>query len=295
MTHSDPISQLDATLETLQTLAGRLKNSSGIHQIDIDLLQQKTRELYEQILALQPGSTAVQAEEPASPATVEDQPEPQHFTSQSQEEKIIDEEEVELEEAKSEELESAQPEPQPPVEEDVRDREETEEETTEVRTETEDAVEPEEKLAEEPVTEPEEDHETVYEDVAIEQGPEQEDRQELAETQPKTTLDLFSVSSDDSLGSVLQQSNQPNLGERLEHSRVGDLREGIGINDKFQFINELFNGDMDQYNKVLDELNHFQSLQGALTYLSELSVQHDFSKTGMAFQKMKALLVKKYA
>ena len=115
-------------------------------------------------------------------------------------------------------------------------------------------------------------------------------------SQPKTTLDLFANTGDDSLGTALSQhSTKPNLGEKLEHAPVGDLREAIGINDKFQFINELFNGDMDQYNKVLDELNSFASLQGALTYLSELSVQYDFQKAGMAFQRLKALLNKKYA
>ena len=147
---------------------------------------------------------------------------------------------------------------------------------------------------EEPMAETVESQEEVYEDVMIEKASDIPPQEEPVEPGTKSTLDLFSEAQDDSLATVLQKSNPPNVGERLEHSHVGDLREGIGINDKFQFINELFNGDMDQYNRTLDELNNFSSLQVALTYLSELSVQYDFQKTGMAFQKLKALLDKKY-
>ncbi len=255
MTHSDPISQFEATLETLHSLTGKIKGASGIHQIDIDLLQQKTRELYEQILALEPVSfKSVDVEETLPPP----ESEPENIApSQPIEESIPEEEkepevEKEMEEPVSEIVEASQPE--------------------------------EDEIQEE-----------VYEDVVIEQVSGEYRQEEPVMARPKTTLDLFSESHDDSLGAALsQKSNHTDLGERLEHAMVGDLREAIGINEKFQFINELFNGDLEQYNKVLDELNSFSSLQGALTYLSELSVQYDFQKSGMAFQRLKALLDKKY-
>ncbi len=36
---------------------------------------------------------------------------------------------------------------------------------------------------------------------------------------------------------------------------VNDLRTLIGINEKFMFMNELFDGDLDEYNVTLDALN----------------------------------------
>src|SRR5690606_18860242 len=34
-----------------------------------------------------------------------------------------------------------------------------------------------------------------------------------------------------------------------------DLRKNIGLNDKFQFISELFNKNVEQYESMLDEVN----------------------------------------
>lgn len=262
MTHSDSILMLEATLETLRKLTARMKGASGIHQIDIDLLQQKTRELYEQIILLEPLPFHLQPEPQPEP-----QPQPENPASSQPEEKIIEDEEIELEEAKKDETE-----PEPEQEEPVSE------------------------TADDEIPVPENVPQEVYEDVVIEKVTE-ENAQEVPEiSEPKSTLDLFSESEDDSLGAALEhQATRPNVGEKLEHSPVGDLREAIGINDKFQFVNELFNGDLELYNKVLNELNDFSSLQGALTYLSELTVQYDLKKSGTAFQRLKALLSKKYA
>ncbi|MBE0649974.1 MAG: hypothetical protein IH595_03940 [Bacteroidales bacterium] len=285
MTHSDSISQLETTLETLQSLTEKMKESSGIHQLDIDLLQQKTRELYEQILALQPVSFESVGDKNEMTAPLENKPE---FETEQQ---------VEIEQ------ETEMTAEQQPVVENIQVEEKSEEEfiideVVEPEAEPASEVFPVEVEKEEVVEESEENHEEVYEDVVMEkvsQEPPQAKPNESVIMQQKTTFDLFTDSQENTLATVLQKSNRTNLGEKLEHSHIGDLREAIGINDKFQFINELFNGDMDQYNKVLDELNNFSNLQGALTYLSELSVQYDFQKTGMAFQKLKAMLDKKYA
>ena len=287
MGYSDSISQLENILDKLQSLTNRMKNSSGIHQIDIDLLQQKTRDLYEQILVLEPvafkqDEEVTASENETSGAYIESEPEAENMEPPQSEEQILEEEEIELEEAKTQEVKQeaelqqepeSQPDPEPVPEKTIADPVNYEE------PEKEDFQEQE-----------------SYEDVQVENAEGEPIPVEVEVSQPKTTLDLFANTGDESLGAALsQQATQPNLGEKLEHAPVGDLREAIGINDKFQFINELFNGDMDQYNKVLDELNSFASLQGALTYLSELSVQYDFQKTGMAFQRLKALLNKKYA
>ena len=262
MTHSDSILQFEATLETLRLLTDKMKGASSIHQIDIDLLQQKTREIYEQILMLEPASfQPVKAKETLPPP----EPDPENIILHPP----VDENISEIE---------AKPEVEPEVE--------AETEQEEIVSEIFEVSEPE----------PDEIGEEVFEDIVMERVS-GENRQEMsAQLQPKTTLDLFSESHDESLGAVLnQRSNHTDLGERLKNSPVGDLREAIGINDKFQFVNELFNGDLGQYNKVLDELNNFTSLQGVLTYLSELSVQYDFQKSGVAFQNLKSLLDTKYA
>jgi hypothetical protein len=42
-----------------------------------------------------------------------------------------------------------------------------------------------------------------------------------------------------------------------------DIRSFIGINDKFLFIRELFNGDSVQYNECLEEINRTNSIKEA--------------------------------
>jgi len=112
---------------------------------------------------------------------------------------------------------------------------------------------------------------------------------------PKTTLDLFSEPPVASLGESLAENKQHALGEKLQQGPIHDLREAIGINDKFVFINDLFNGDLEKYNKVLDELNSFSSLKGAQTYLIELSVQHQWNEESPTFLKLVHILERKFA
>lgn len=244
MNQSNPFVQIETTLQTLYSITNKIKGSPAFQKIDIDLLLQKTRELYEHILNLEvaplppvenPEAFQNQKSQPTSTVSI---PKP----------KIAREEENN---PKATITFSASP-------------------TGTVTIETQ----------------------------KDEANNKQSGHSEIEETlvpPHKTTLDLFSAAMDDSLGEALSHQTQPDVGEKLKNSHIKDLREAIGINDKFQFINELFNGDLGQYNKVLDELNNFSNLQGSLTYLSELSVQYNFHKSGTAFQRLKALLEKKYA
>lgn len=85
------------------------------------------------------------------------------------------------------------------------------------------------------------------------------------------------------------------LGERLQTSPISDLREAIGINDKFIFINQLFKGDMERYNRILDELNGFSSLKGAQTYLTELAVQYQWNTEDPAYLKLADMIERKFS
>ncbi len=58
--------------------------------------------------------------------------------------------------------------------------------------------------------------------------------------------------------------------EKLQHKRIADLKAAIGINEKFQFINELFDGNMKEYNVAVDQVNNFSSQSEAESYLSNL-------------------------
>ena len=60
------------------------------------------------------------------------------------------------------------------------------------------------------------------------------------------------------------------MAEKLQHKRIADLKAAIGINEKFQFINELFDGNMKEYNCAVDQVNNFSSHSEAESYIANL-------------------------
>ncbi|MFN8291449.1 MAG: hypothetical protein U0U70_14425 [Chitinophagaceae bacterium] len=64
------------------------------------------------------------------------------------------------------------------------------------------------------------------------------------------------------------------LVERLKETPVKDLRKAIGINDRFLFINELFRGDENMYERCIKTINSFNIYAEAEYWISrELKVK----------------------
>jgi len=117
---------------------------------------------------------------------------------------------------------------------------------------------------------------------------------ESARPPVKTTLDLFAQSGAESIASRFGADDDPSIAARMQKAKINDLRSAIGINDKFLFINDLFRGNMQQYNKVLDELNDFKSLGGAQTYLMELKVEHQWDAESNAFNRLSHFVERRF-
>lgn len=273
---SEPsLKNIEATAEALLAFIRKIKELESITVADRDLLLQEARNLYGKLLLLE---TTTEELKPSVSVTEqpEEIPEPEH--SEPVAEETMPEAEVE------EEIETTT---EPEVPETVEEESTPEMSETEVLEE--DVVaEPEPEGTPEPVT-PVQETENKTEEEVPEPVVAQEEPKEV-----KTTMDLFSDSPEDSLGTTFARQKQPSVGEVVNH-QIADLREAIGINDKFLFINELFNGDMSRYNKVLDELNQFSGLPGSLTYLSELSVQFNWHKDQTAYKRFEEVLQKKFS
>jgi hypothetical protein len=59
------------------------------------------------------------------------------------------------------------------------------------------------------------------------------------------------------------------ISSRSQSKPVTDLRSSIGLNDKFLFIKELFNGRPDKYNQCIDKLNEASSFEEAMKFIEE--------------------------
>ena len=84
------------------------------------------------------------------------------------------------------------------------------------------------------------------------------------------------------------------LAAKLQNRPVGDLKSAIGINDKFLFVNELFGGSMEKYNRSIENLNDIQAYNGALIYLDELKVELQWNSSNMAYKKLSDLVKLKF-
>lgn len=109
----------------------------------------------------------------------------------------------------------------------------------------------------------------------------------------QTAYDLFSTTSEDAVSKQFASGEEQSVGEKMQKTQVENIREAIGINEKFLFINELFNGDMTRYNKILDEINELTTNKGVETYILELKVQSQWGDDNEAYHKLKELCARK--
>jgi hypothetical protein len=58
-------------------------------------------------------------------------------------------------------------------------------------------------------------------------------------------------------------------GRRIESRFVQNLRKAINLNDKFRYQKELFGGNVELMNKVIDQLDAMGSLEEAMTYVQQ--------------------------
>ena len=59
-------------------------------------------------------------------------------------------------------------------------------------------------------------------------------------------------------------------------SSIKDIKSAIGINEKFQFINQLFNGDAKKYHTIIDEINSSPSSEIAMNRIRLISESNNW-------------------
>lgn len=103
----------------------------------------------------------------------------------------------------------------------------------------------------------------------------------------------FELSTPETLGERMMRDDH-SLAAKFQQNPVRDLREVIGINDKFLFVNELFGGSMEKYTKSIENLNDLKTLNGAMIYLNELKIELQWNSSNEAYQKLAELVRRKF-
>ncbi|MDR2910760.1 MAG: hypothetical protein LBV47_05285 [Bacteroidales bacterium] len=83
-----------------------------------------------------------------------------------------------------------------------------------------------------------------------------------------------------SLNDVLEDCNK--LEFKLSNRPVNNIQVAIGINDRFQYIRELFGGSSEKYTNTVILLDSMNSINDALSYLQQ-NFKWENSETGLKF------------
>lgn len=77
--------------------------------------------------------------------------------------------------------------------------------------------------------------------------------------------------------------------------KFADFRTIIGINDKFTYINDLFEKDMRSYNEFINTLNKIEDLDEAQNFVQETATKYGWNKESMAVQLFMSAYKRRYS
>jgi hypothetical protein len=67
------------------------------------------------------------------------------------------------------------------------------------------------------------------------------------------------------------------LVERMQKTKIQDLKTAIGLNQKFLFMNYLFEGENTSYNEAIEKLNAMPTIADARHYIRELAYVYNWN------------------
>ena len=270
------IFQIEEVLNKMSNQVGFLiRNKKLINQLDLDLLMENTRKLYDTLC-----SVKCNMDVDSIPMEV------QEFRNSGDEEFAV-EDELENEELESDEIEDEYEEFESDFDDDIE--EDLEEDFC--------------------ASETQEFKDMETEELEGYEGEDEVDEQELDDSKASELEDSVPQEAEDSgiraykkvytiephtLGDKLEAAEDTSLAARLQRKPVADLAAAIGINDKFLLLNELFGGSMEKYNKSIRALNNFSTLLGAKTYMSELQIEFQWDCESDAYKKLDNLVERRF-
>jgi hypothetical protein len=108
---------------------------------------------------------------------------------------------------------------------------------------------------------------------------------------PQALIDLFSTSgapqkvndTKSVVDKMTEQKPPEIIADKFGKKKIAGLSQAIGINEKFFFINELFEGNMKDYKSAIDALDQSESLENALENIETLTKKHGWDKSMEAY------------
>ncbi len=272
----DSMSDIKQLLLRLNSQVSRLEElKNDIPKIEIDITLELLRRMYEQLILVQ----QLKNEPETIPEKV-DEPLPESLHQ-----------EVDIPEPESTE-------PEPVMEAETVVFEEPVEEIAKIE------ALPIQAVLEEPMPEPEVIPEIKTESEYLQPAPEPEPVLTEPVKPVKTpVLDLFAnetiadkyKDNGNSLADkIKEQKKDTSVAEKIQAVKVTDIKSVIGINEKFLFINKLFDGSLKDYNNALENLNNFENMDQVNNYLRILSETFRWDPNNQALGIFKNLIGRRF-
>jgi len=103
------------------------------------------------------------------------------------------------------------------------------------------------------------------------------------EPETKTVVDVIS-----------EDIQKESVADKIQkQSKVENLKDAIGINEKFFFINELFDGNLNEYNEAIESLNTINSMDESVSLLENLSNKYNWQSNADAVEQLKQFVERK--
>ena len=283
----------------------RVCQSETVSQLDIDVLRQKMREMYDFLLSADYLET--KNEEKQVKEEIVELPEITPVVEIKQEEEkveieIVEEEKIEVKEEIKEEEKVEIKEEVKEIELEIEAEPEQEEEKIEEVEQEEPIKEQEPVKEEEPIVE-EEEVKVVEKEIEFEIEPEPEVKPEAPKT--SSVLDYlhnnimkdgdFKHTTKEKIDTTLDLfKSQPSIAESFENKTRSDLRTAIGVGEKFMFINDLFSGDLTAYTHFINMLNEASSLEMSMIIIEENKNKRKWLKNSLAYSTLENLVEKRF-
>jgi len=121
----------------------------------------------------------------------------------------------------------------------------------------------------------------------------------IQETAESISIEKEIASLGDSLSSNSTSLNDAfktsgSLSDKLNQSKIEDLKSHIGINKKFSFITDLFSGSNEDYNEAINALNSCSSGDEARQILGELAENNAWDVENATVSKFVYLVERRY-
>jgi hypothetical protein len=100
---------------------------------------------------------------------------------------------------------------------------------------------------------------------------------------------------DATINDKLKGDKSPSLADNLQNTKINDLAKSVSLNQRFVFIKELFNGNLDNYEKALNNLNSFESWEEANQFIEEeLATEYNWDISKKSVEEFNSIVQRKF-